>query len=123
MASRAVAEDIKRRCLLMGNDGTGSPTSAQSHNGIAASTASLQAEHSSENGTAFCEGCAAHSQGRRFGLATTQEVSDYLRIAKATLEGWRCKRSGPPWLRLGKHVRYDWSEVHAWAAAQARQAS
>jgi hypothetical protein len=37
-----------------------------------------------------------------------------------TLEGWRLTKSGPPWLKLGRHVKYDRDGVLAWAREQRR---
>ena len=39
-------------------------------------------------------------------LMTMEEVAEYLRIPKTTLYQWRSRRTGPPGLRVGKHVRY-----------------
>jgi hypothetical protein len=51
-------------------------------------------------------------------LATPEEVSAYLKdITVATLKAWRHTRTGPNYTRVGRHVRYDWADVRAWAAA------
>ncbi|WP_255951002.1 helix-turn-helix transcriptional regulator [Streptomyces odontomachi] len=31
-----------------------------------------------------------------------------------TVYAWRRKRTGPPGIRIGKHLRYDPADVHAW---------
>jgi hypothetical protein len=36
---------------------------------------------------------------------TQAEVAVLLGVPERTLEGWRLTRSGPPWLKLGRHVR------------------
>ncbi|MDM4762163.1 helix-turn-helix domain-containing protein [Galbitalea sp. SE-J8] len=47
-------------------------------------------------------------------LFTSREVADLLRVPLRTVEDWRVTRSGPPWLKLGRHVRYDRDELLAW---------
>ena len=39
-------------------------------------------------------------------LLTPEELTDYLGISLRTIEGWRTTKKGPPFDRLGKHVRY-----------------
>ncbi|SEO56994.1 helix-turn-helix domain-containing protein [Amycolatopsis saalfeldensis] len=48
------------------------------------------------------------------GLWTPDELSVYLDIPEKTLRDWRLKNYGPPWHRLGKHVRYDPAAVRTW---------
>ena len=38
-------------------------------------------------------------------LLTSRQVADLLRVPLCTVEDWRVTRSGPPWLKLGRHVR------------------
>ena len=45
------------------------------------------------------------------------EVARRLHIPKATLYTWRYKGVGPPSHRVGKHLRYRWSDVLAWLDA------
>jgi hypothetical protein len=40
--------------------------------------------------------------------------------AVSTLEQWRWRRTGPKWSKVGRHVRYAWSDVEEWFAAQRR---
>lgn len=55
---------------------------------------------------------------------TAQEVARILRVTPAALRQWRYKRVGPPWIRLGKLVRYRRSDLTAWLAGfQAHQSS
>jgi excisionase family DNA binding protein len=42
------------------------------------------------------------------------EVAAYLKVPKATLYAWRHKRKGPPGKRVGRHLRYNASEVREW---------
>lgn len=53
-------------------------------------------------------------------LMTTAELAAYLKLPKRTLENWRYRSSGqagPPFKRLGLHVRYVRADVDAWLAA------
>ncbi len=45
---------------------------------------------------------------------TQCEVAEVLRVPVRTVEDWRLTRSGPPWVKLGKHVRYEQAELLAW---------
>ena len=49
---------------------------------------------------------------------TQAEVAVLLGVPERTLEGWRLTKSGPPWLKLGRHVKYDRNDVLAWAREQ-----
>ena len=52
-------------------------------------------------------------------LATPEDVARYLNnIPVKTLAQWRSKGTGPQYRKIGRHVRYDWAEVHAWLAGQ-----
>lgn len=45
---------------------------------------------------------------------TQREVAESLRVPARTLEDWRQTRQGPPYFKLGRHVRYRRDEVLAW---------
>ena len=45
---------------------------------------------------------------------TQRELAELLRRPERTLEDWRLTHSGPPYLKLGRHVRYDVHDVLAW---------
>ncbi|MFI5593444.1 helix-turn-helix transcriptional regulator [Amycolatopsis sp. NPDC051758] len=47
-------------------------------------------------------------------LWTADDLSSYLKIPKKTLAHWRLHGTGPPWLHIGKHVRYRPSDVRSW---------
>ena len=51
-------------------------------------------------------------------LLTTQQLADYLGVPVATLYSWRHAGEGPPGFRVGKHVRYRWSDVEEWVRGQ-----
>lgn len=46
---------------------------------------------------------------------TQQEVAGVLQVPERTVEDWRLTGNGPPFMKLGRHVRYDLSELVAWA--------
>lgn len=47
-------------------------------------------------------------------VVSIDEVARRLAVPKATLYGWRYKGVGPRSHRVGKHLRYRWSDVLAW---------
>ena len=47
-------------------------------------------------------------------LLTVKELADYLGVPVATIYAWRYRRQGPPGFRVGKHVRYRWSDISEW---------
>lgn len=49
---------------------------------------------------------------------TQREVAELLRLPEHTLEDWRLTRHGPPYLKLGRHVRYDLADIVAWTREQ-----
>ncbi|MBA2313183.1 MAG: helix-turn-helix domain-containing protein [Actinobacteria bacterium] len=51
-------------------------------------------------------------------VVSVDEVSRRLDIPKTTLYGWRHKGKGPRSHRVGKHLRYRWSDVLEWLDAQ-----
>jgi hypothetical protein len=51
------------------------------------------------------------------GLWGPEELAAFLRIPEKTLRDWRLKHYGPPFSKLGKHVRYDPAAVRAWVDA------
>ena len=51
-------------------------------------------------------------------LVTVQELAEYLGVPVATLYQWRHRREGPPGFRVGRHVRYRWSDIQKWIEHQ-----
>lgn len=45
-------------------------------------------------------------------LITTKELMEYLKITKTTIDRWR--KIGLPFLRIGRHVRFNLDDVMAW---------
>ncbi len=52
-------------------------------------------------------------------LGTVDEVAAYLSVPKQTVFAWRQRGIGPRGIRVGKYVRYRWSDVDAWLEQQA----
>jgi excisionase family DNA binding protein len=50
------------------------------------------------------------------GLLDPEEVATLLKIPVKTLYAWRYTRTGPPALKVGKHLRYRASEIDEWLA-------
>lgn len=48
------------------------------------------------------------------------EVADQFGVSRRTLQGWRWRGGGPPYVRIGAAVRYEPAEVRAWLDAQRR---
>ena len=46
---------------------------------------------------------------------TQHQLAELLHVPERTLEDWRLTQHGPPYLKLGRHVRYDLDDVVAWA--------
>jgi len=47
-------------------------------------------------------------------ILTPVEVAELLQVPVRTLEEWRQKNSGPPWRKVGRHIRYQYIKVMDW---------
>ena len=48
-------------------------------------------------------------------LLSTEQAAELLGISHHTLEDWRWKRLGPPWIRVSRScVRYDLARLLSW---------
>lgn len=54
-------------------------------------------------------------------LVSVEELARYLKIPRKTLYEWNSDGSGPPYLRVGRHVRYVWSDVERWLEQRRRE--
>jgi excisionase family DNA binding protein len=61
-----------------------------------------------------------HPEDRLVGV---QELAAYLNLPVKTLYSWRYRREGPPAFRVGRHLRYRWSDVELWIQQQIAPAS
>lgn len=48
-------------------------------------------------------------------VLTQEQLSALLQISPRTLEEWRQRHVGPPYLKLGHLVRYEMDSVVAWS--------
>lgn len=53
-------------------------------------------------------------------LGTPEQVSEYLGVPVDTLYAWRYRGIGPKSAKVGRHIRYKWSDVEQWFDEQAR---
>lgn len=51
-------------------------------------------------------------------LATPEQVAEFLGVPIRTIYSWRRNHTGPPGFRVGRHIRYRWSDVEGWITAQ-----
>ena len=56
-------------------------------------------------------------------LMTTKETSAYVRHAVQTLAKWRVYGKGPRWVKMGRSVFYDRSELDLWIDANTRRST
>ncbi len=54
-------------------------------------------------------------------LNSEKEEAARLNLSERTLQAWRTRGDGPPFLKLGRAVRYDPKAVDAWLATRARR--
>jgi predicted DNA-binding transcriptional regulator AlpA len=47
-------------------------------------------------------------------LATRTELAEYLQKPVHTLDQWRWRGRGPKAIKVGRTIRYRWSDVDAW---------
>lgn len=47
-------------------------------------------------------------------ILTPEQVAELLHVSPRTMEEWRRTRTGPPWRRMGRHIRYLRREVLVW---------
>ena len=53
-------------------------------------------------------------------LLQGEDVAELLGVPVATLANWRASGKGPPYLRVGRHVRYRATDVETWIDSQVR---
>jgi len=47
-------------------------------------------------------------------LMTTADAAEYTGLQKTTLEQWRSRGEGPPFVRMNRTVRYRQADLDAW---------
>lgn len=48
-------------------------------------------------------------------LLTEGQAADLLRLSSRTLQAWRSRNVGPPFVRAGRAIRYRRSDLNSWA--------
>lgn len=56
-------------------------------------------------------------------LYTREEVAEMLRLSVRTLDRLRKRGDGPPYIALGRHIRYEASLLDDWIKARAKGAA
>ncbi|MGS2640248.1 helix-turn-helix transcriptional regulator [Streptosporangium sp. G12] len=56
-------------------------------------------------------------------LGKPPEVAAYLQVPEKTLTQWRYLGTGPRWSKVGRHIRYRWSDIEKWLDQQAARRS
>jgi hypothetical protein len=52
-------------------------------------------------------------------LMTPSEMEAELKLSASTLAQWRWLKKGPPWVKVGRHVRYSRRGYEKWLASGA----
>lgn len=52
-------------------------------------------------------------------LLTVDDLAAYLHVSKKTVYTWQHRRTGPPYVRAGKHLRFRASAVDKWLEGDA----
>lgn len=47
-------------------------------------------------------------------LLTVEDLAEYLGVPVATLYAWRYQHQGPRGFRVGRHLRYRWTDIEEW---------
>ncbi|HEY2757792.1 MAG TPA: helix-turn-helix domain-containing protein [Pseudolabrys sp.] len=51
-------------------------------------------------------------------LVTEVEIADFLKLSTRTLQSWRINNDGPPFVRVGRAIRYRLRDVIRWIEAR-----
>lgn len=55
-------------------------------------------------------------------LLTAEDLAAFLEVPLKTLYAWRYRGEGPVGFRVGKHIRYRWTDVERWIGDRVRLA-
>ena len=53
-------------------------------------------------------------------LLTAEDLANFLNVPIKTLYAWRYRGEGPIGFRVGKHIRYRWTDVEGWIRDRVR---
>jgi predicted DNA-binding transcriptional regulator AlpA len=51
-------------------------------------------------------------------ILTERELAEITSFSPRTLQAWRQRQAGPPFIRVGRSIRYSLLDVIAWMKAQ-----
>lgn len=51
-------------------------------------------------------------------LLCAKQAADLLGVSDATLAAWRSRRRGPPYVKVGRSVRYELETLREWVQRQ-----
>ncbi|MCH7586206.1 MAG: helix-turn-helix domain-containing protein [Acidobacteria bacterium] len=47
-------------------------------------------------------------------LLSAQDLADFLHVPIATIYAWRYRGEGPTGFRVGRRLRYRWTDIQRW---------
>lgn len=56
-------------------------------------------------------------------LASPQDLADHLGVPVKTTYEWTYRGTGPKAIKVGRHVRYRWSDIETWLRLQEKERS
>lgn len=54
-------------------------------------------------------------------LRSGEWLAEYIGVKIKTLEAWRCRGQGPPFVKIGRLVRYRKSDVDSWVESRTKR--
>lgn len=54
-------------------------------------------------------------------LIDEKQLSAHSGVARQTLQIWRMRRIGPPFIKVGRAVRYPWGEYQGWLTSRRQE--
>jgi len=54
-------------------------------------------------------------------MVRTEQAAQILDVKKSTLEAWRCRGGGPPFIRYGRAIRYRESDLQEFIESRVRR--
>lgn len=56
-------------------------------------------------------------------MIRTEQAAQILDVKKSTLESWRCRGGGPPFIRYGRAIRYREADLQEFIESRVRRNS
>lgn len=56
-------------------------------------------------------------------MVRTEQAAQILDVKKSTLEAWRCRGGGPPFIKYGRAIRYRETDLQAFIESRVRRNS